>query len=426
MVSEAVALGQARRARVRTVAALLPCLEPVERLPVIAGEIDYATRANPGDAWRATVIVATAPYMSDEQLQASLRSSSGLKDDSARASALIGLARRLPEQLVDEALEFESIIDWPGHKCEFVATLAHDRPEPKRTQILNKAVLTLDESLRHGHALSDAAAQIASMLTGPKRDQVLQLCLDTLRNWAWLSGVSHVGPLMPLWSSEQRRQALEVLRGFIEDDERRESDDELSEVSRLLTRASFVELQWTFLPETLENPTEAIGKLAHSLAEIEVDPRKDILRSSRAEAIARLARGLDLEARQELAECAFELVALELRRQDRSTDLAETLAAVAMIGDAALIGRVLGEATAIADHDARARALQALGPQVAELEDRARCLAWCDALRACAKRTRASLLSDLNALSSTPRAIAGHDMRGEIQSALIDCVVAWP
>ncbi|MEU4419930.1 hypothetical protein AB0F81_04850 [Actinoplanes sp. NPDC024001] len=428
VVGEAVAATRSSPQRMIAVPALLPLLDPADRAPVVAAETERVAGSNYADSARATVAVETAPFLSDDALREAVRRAAALGEQSERAWALTGLAPQLPERLVADAAELAETLDYPGHRCKLLVALARRSDGAARAGLLDRAQDLLEQSLRGGHPLTTEAAAVAELLRGDKLERLLATCLQTLPRWGRISGTHAVRPLMPLWSAERRRQALATLEGFADRDEQHPARDELGVIGRMLTRADLLDLRETFLPGTL--PPAAIRDMVRQLAEVRVRDDGDILRTSRATAIVRLARHLPGDTRTELADRALELVRTErLRattRGERQSGWPGALSDLAVVGDDAFARRLLAEAADITDDETRAGVLAKLASRFAELAPTGRDEAWCELLRAATAHGRAALLADLVAMRPAVATVAGRDPATDVARAFAQVVVFWP
>jgi hypothetical protein len=192
-------------ARGRALAGLVPYL-PAELLARALA----ATEAL--DESRAAVLLALAPHLPEAMLADPLTAARGVRYACDRGKALIGVARRLPDDLLGEALaaigdldeqdqaellvtlvprlppsllpaavETGAALRFLPNRAKALAALAPALAEPERSRRVTEVFQTIERVGGHEDLLG-ALTILASLLPGPTKAQVLDSALERARN----------------------------------------------------------------------------------------------------------------------------------------------------------------------------------------------------------------------------------------------------
>ena len=130
------------------------------------------SECQPHDSARASALGGLAPYLPGTLLAEALQAAIAIGDHRARAHALCALAPHLPEALLAEALQAAKAIGDDQARAEALGTLAPHLPEAERARALTEA-LQVASAVGNDLARSEALGALAPHLQEAERAGVL-------------------------------------------------------------------------------------------------------------------------------------------------------------------------------------------------------------------------------------------------------------
>jgi hypothetical protein len=222
-----------KRARILSeLAPHLPKSEQVQLLRESLAAMEMMTEGSGGS--RARVLLALAPHLPEPLIRDSLLVAQEIESEYYRAHALSGLAHNLPEpqrsQLLHKALATARAVEADTDRVRALTNLIPHLPEPRRTQVLREAQTTA-RAIEYDRPRAKALFELGPHLPETERKQVLWEALAaarTIRDSAYQAlTLSELIPHLP----EQNRAARELL---VATRALRKEEDRANVLSRLI------------------------------------------------------------------------------------------------------------------------------------------------------------------------------------------------
>jgi len=139
-----------------------------------------AARAKKNEDYRAEVLVALAPQLTDENLREGLAMVRPIKYESHRAGVLVALAPQLTGENLREGLAAARAIESEGARAKVLVALAPQLTGEEREQALREG-LAAARAIEKESFRAKMLAALAPQLTGEEPEQVLREALATAR-----------------------------------------------------------------------------------------------------------------------------------------------------------------------------------------------------------------------------------------------------
>jgi len=311
--------------------------------------------------WRSEVLASIAPNLNDPR--GMLEVAKDIGDERWKAEALLRTAAKLPEPLLNDALNVANNISSPHWRVKALASIAPSLQETQKKRVMEVA-LKATKKIKDEHWKAEALAWISSIPSNPIDALEVAVKIRKLSKRAEI--LAEIGPKL---SDPQKKEVLN------------EAHRVASEINEKYERSKMLAKIAAIVPEPKK--TNMLNEALQSALEIdEVDKKVKVL-----------------------AEISSDLPELQKREA---------------------LKKVLEITREIGDYRQRAKVLAEIAPLSKEIPQNILYPLWHDTHRILSRRSRRNLLSDLSALIPAIFVLGGTDALKESASAIEDVGRWWP